>query len=248
MVNLDALRSTHVFKNNIINISSETQSLAEKEGLGELCKVYPVWKPGTGFWPRGLATIGLGVLVLVVTTILIVATLFSSKPPLLNVLSGLTALGVLFLLAGCYLCFSRRIYAHWWVSLWQHGFIYEKKQIRQIFRWDQIERVQGDIVHWRNGPSPILYTYKVRRQDGYEVNLGSVFLDIPDLIDHVLEELVRHLAPQKRSVASLGNAWIFTHINLDRHGVSNGQEMFAWQEIQEFVTKNGTVTLYTKAE
>lgn len=236
------------FRKNSFAISPETQFLAEIEGLGELCKVYPVWKPGTGFWSRGLAAIGLGVLVLVITAILIVATLFSSKPPLLNVISGLAALGILFLVAGCYLCFSRRIYAHWWVSLWQHGFIYEKKQIRQTFRWDQIERVQGDIVHWHNGPSPILYTYRVRRQDGYEVKLGSVFLDIPDLIDHVLEELVRHLAPQKCSVASHENTWTSTHINLDRHGISNGQETFPWQEIQEFVTKNGTVTLHMNEE
>lgn len=236
------------FRKNTFYLSPEIQSLAEKEELGELCKVYPVWKPATAIWPRGQATMALGVVALVSDAILITSTLFSPAPPLWTVIFAFAASGLLLLMAGCYLYFSRRIYAHWQVSLWQDGFIYEKKQLRQAFRWDQIASVQGNIVHVHTGPAPAVYRYKVRRQDGYEVTLGSVFSDIAELIDKVLEESARHLAPQELSVASPRNIQTFTHISLDRQGISNGREALSWEEIQEFVTKNGTVTLRKKAE
>jgi hypothetical protein len=239
---------TNAFRKTAFDLSPEIQSLAEMEELGEWCKVYPVWKPATGLFVGGQVCMAWGVLALVLDALLITATLFSPRPPLWTVIFALAASGLLLLMAGCYLCFSRRIYAHWQVSLWQDGFIYEKKQIRQAFRWNQIERVQGDIVHVHNGPAPILYTYKVRRQDGYEVKLGSVFSDIAELIDVVLEECARHLAPQELSMVPPRSTRTFTALTLDRQGIGNKQETLSWQEIQEFMTKNGTVTLRKKAE
>ena len=146
------------------------------------------------------------------------------------------------------MAFSRRIYSRWQVSLWQDGFVYEKKQIHQAFRWNQIESVQTGVAYVPNGPSPIVYACKVRRQDDFEVTLGSVFSDIPELIDIVLEESARHLAPQELSITPPKNTRTFTALKLDRQGISNSQETLSWQEIQEFMTNDGTVTLRKKAE
>lgn len=223
------------FKKNAFDISPEIQSLAEMEELGELRKVYPVSKQKTTLCLAGK-----------------LCAFFSGLPAVFAFSLGhdtvpdrlaYAVLAFILLMVGLYLTLSRKIYARWQVSLWQDGFIYEKKQIRQAFRWYQIESVQASIAPVRGGPIP----YTVCRQDGYEVKL-AVFSDIPEFIDVVLEESARHLAPQELSVVSPKTTRTFTIFKLDRQGIRNGQEMLPWQVIQEFVTKNGMVTLHKKKE
>jgi hypothetical protein len=223
------------FKKNAFDISPEIQSLAEMEELGELRTVYPVSRQKT--------TICLtGKLCTILSVFPAVFALFFVHDTVPDRLSYAIVACIL-LIVGLYLTLSRRIYARWQVSLWQNGFIYEKKQLRQVFRWNQIESVQANIAPVRGGPIP----YTVCRQDGYEVKL-AVFSAIPEFIDVVLEESTRHLAPQELRVAAPKNTRIFTTFKVDRQGVHNGQEMLPWQTIQEFVTKNGTVTLHKKRE
>jgi len=224
-----------LFRENAFDLLPEIQRLAEMEGLGELRKVYPVSKQKTTLCLTGK----LCILFSILSAVFALSFVHDTVPDRL----AYATLALILLVVGFYLTLSRNIYAHWQVSLWQDGFIYEKKQIRQAFRWDQIESVQASIAPIRNEPIP----YTVCRQDGYEVKL-AVFSDIPEFIDVVLEESARHLAPQELSVASPKNTRTFTLFKLDRQGIRNGQEMLPWQVIQEFMTKNGMVTLHKKIE
>lgn len=88
----------------------------------------------------------------------------------------------------------------------------------------------------------------MRRHDGYEVTLGNVFSGISELIDTVLKETARQLALQELTIASPKNISTFSHFTLDRQGIRDAQETLSWQEIREFVTKNGTVTLRKETE
>ncbi len=208
------------------------------EKLGAFRQVYPISKHFTRIWVVGQVCIAWGILE---APIVVVARLFSSNPPSLILTQILVAAGLLLLIAGFYMSFSPRIYARWQVSLWQNGFIYEKTH--QVFRWSQIESIKAAITYVHNGPAPIIYTYKVRRQDGYEVTLGSVFSNSSELTDYVLEECTRQLAPQGFSIVPPKSTRTFTVFKLDRQGVGNEQEMLSWQEIQEFMPQNGMVIL-----
>jgi hypothetical protein len=250
------MRQRSSFRKNTFDLSPEIHHMAKQEELGELCKVYPVSKHSTTIWAGGIACIVLGGMLNVV--LIFITILLSTIPPTpgieptstdaILVLWATTIPGFIFLMVGFYLIFSKRIYFPWCVSRWQYGFIYEKKQIIKIFRWNQIESVQASVSQVPNGRSPIVYECKVRRQDGYEVTLGNVFSDIPELIDIVLEESARQLGPQQLSIASPKGISTFAHLKLDRQGISNTQETLSWQEIQEFMTNDGTVTLRKKAE
>ena len=78
----------------------------------------------------------------------------------------------------------------WHVSLWEAGFLYEKGPLRQAFRWDQIESVQGQALYVPQVGST-LFIYKVRCQDGCEVKFTNVFQNCSQLIDPVLECLAQ---------------------------------------------------------
>ena len=229
---------------NIFNLPPEIHLMANMEKLGELRKVYPVSKRFTAIWVIGQVFLAWG---LMISPIVLVAILISPGPPSLLIAFVVATSTLLLLLVGSYMSFSRRIYARWRVSLWQYGFIYEKGQIRQAFRWHQIEYVQATMTQGNNGPAPIVHSCKVCRQDGYEVKLAA-FKDLPELIDVILEESARQLAPQELSIAHPRNTRTFTTLKLDRQGIGNEQETLSWQEIQEFMTKNGTVTLLKKDE
>lgn len=225
------------------DLSPEIHALAKQEELGELRKVYPVFKRATGIWTTGQVCVAWGIVILGITALMIAAIFFFPSPPSLIFTLGVALSGLLLLLIGCFMSFSRRIYAHWQVFLWQYGFIYEQKQICQVFRWDQIEAVQ----RVSSGPAKIVYGCQVCRRDGYEVKLVA-FSDLSELIDVVLEEAAYHLGPQELSIVSPKRASTFTVFKLDQQGVSNAQETLSWQEIQEFMPKNGTVTLLKKIE
>jgi len=243
-------------KKKTFDLSPEIHHMAKQEELGELCKVYPVTKRFTDVWTGGILCCFFGGMWIVVLTIFTIV--LPTIPPapgaepvsttFIFILWAVIMPGFALLMVGFYLIFSQRIYSHWQVSHWQNGFIYEKKQIRQAFRWSQIESVQSDVAHVPNGRIPIVYACKVRRQDGYEVTLRNIFSDIPELIDIVLEESARHLALQELSIASPKSISTFAHLKLDRQGISSAQETLSWQEIQEFMTKSGTVTLRKKVE
>lgn len=249
------MRQRSSFRKNTFDLSPAIHHMAKQEELGELCKVYPVSKHFTNIWVGGILCSVFGGMW--VGGLALAAILLSVPPaPGIEPISPASVLtlwivtipGFILLMAGFYMIFSRRIYSPWQISLWQYGFIYEKKQICQAFRWSQIESIQSDVTHTPDARFSIVYACKVRRQDGYEVTLGNVFPGISELIDMVLEESARQLAPQELSIGSPENISTFAHFKLDQQGMSNAQETLSWQEIQEFMTNDGTVTLRKKAE
>jgi hypothetical protein len=221
------------FRKNAFDISPEIQGLAEMEELGELHKVYTISKQGTTLFGVGTLCTVFGVI--------ITPFLFTPSPPPPEV----AVPGLILLMVGSYLVFSRRLYSRmysrWHIYLWQYGFIYEKNQIRQVFRWDQI-----DTIH-RN-TDPRISSCKVCRQDGYQIRLSYAFSERDELIDIVFEEFARQCAPQELIIAPPRSSRTFPYVKLDRQGIGNAQEILSWQEIQMFMTKNGTVTLLKKEE
>jgi hypothetical protein len=127
------MQQRNSFRKRTFDLSPESHHLAKKEELGELRKIYPVSRQSTTLFGVGMLCItfsicfGLPFLPLVYST---ASSLLAMAVPAL-----------LLLLIGLYLTLSRRLYARWHISLWQYGFMYEKRQLRQVFRWNQIESV-----------------------------------------------------------------------------------------------------------
>jgi len=131
--------------------------------------------------------------------------------------------------------------SRWHIYLWQRGFIHEKGRNHQIFRWDQI-----DTIH-RNG-DPRFSSCKVCRQDGYKISVNYAFSERDELINIISEEFVRQHAPQDLIIAPSSSVRTFTYMKLDRQGIGNEQEAFSWQDMDQFMTKNGMVILRKKEE
>ena len=227
------------FGKNSFDLSSETHHKAKMEELGELRKFYPILKSNTTLFALGVSCIMLGPCSFLFLLPLILI------PSIHLYLPTASVLGSILLIIGLYLTLSQRLYQHWHISLWQYGFIYEKKQMIQVFRWNHIESVQRALSPRAHGGEPF---YRVRREDGYEIKLGIGFLGIAELIDTVLEESVRHLASQELRVLAPRSISTFPTFKLDKQGIGNTQETLSWEEIQEFVTTNGAVTLCKKNE
>lgn len=239
-----------LFRENTFDLSPEIHHLGKREELGELCKVYPVLKQFTNIWGVGIVCSVLGgmwagglALVAILLSLPPAPGIDPTSPASILTLWLVTIPGFILLIAGFYMIFSQKVYSRWQVSLWQYGFIYEKKQIRQTFRWNQIESIQSDVVHVSDARVSTVYSCKVRRHDGYEVTLGMAFSDVPELIDIVLEASARQLASQELVIPSPQNISTFARFKLDRQGISDTKETLSWQEIREFMTKKGTVTL-----
>ena len=221
------------FRKNTFDISPEIQNLVGMERLGELRKVYTISKQNTTLFGIGFLCTILGVI--------FTPCLFTLSPHS----PAFVVPGLILLMAGGYLVFSQRIYSsmssRWHIYLWQYGFIHEKGQIRQVFRWDQIDNI------YRN-PHPNISSCKICRQDGYKISINYAFLERDELIDIIFEEFARQCAPQELIVAPPKSIRTFPYVKLDRQGIGNEQERLSWQEIQMFMTKKGTVSLIKKEE
>jgi hypothetical protein len=221
------------FEKNTFDILPEIQDLATMEELGELRKIYTISKQNTVLF-------GIGMLCTVCGVFITIFIFIPSPPP-----PGIVVTGLILLMVGCYLIFSRKLYlrmsAWWHIYLWQSGFIYEKGLTHQVFRWDQIDTI-------RRNADPKVTSCKICRQDGYRFRLSYAFSERDELIDIVFEEFTRQFAPQELIITPQRKTRTFTYFELGRQGVGNNQEKYSWQEIQEFMTKNGTVTLRKKEE
>ncbi len=197
------------FRKNTFDLSPEIHQMAKKEELGELCKVYPVSRKYNNIYATGVCCILFGVLMALFGLALVHDTFIAHLV--------FAVLAFILLSIGFYTIFSKRIYDRWQIYVWQYGFIYEKKQIRQAFRWNQIESVQASLGVTNKVP-PVVYTCKVRRRDGYEVTL-DVFSDLPELIDVVLEESAHQLSLQELNILPAKSIKTFTAFKLDQKGL-----------------------------
>lgn len=228
---------SNLFSNTMHDLSPEIRTLANKAELGEPRKVYHASKRYASIRLAGQIFL-LWAVVWIVGSVL--AVLFSSHPP-----SPLWILpGLLLLAGGCYMVFPQKSYACWNVSLWQTGFLYEKGPLRQVFRWDQIENIQGNAIYIPQRGYTV-FTYKVRRRDGYEVKLNNVFLGIAELIDILLEEFSRHVSSPEITIVPLRSK-TFTDLKMDHLGVSSKQETLSWEEMQEMTIENGRISVLKK--
>lgn len=247
-------------------IPPEILQMAKEAQLGELHKVYSASNKETK--GAGIAFIVIGIFFL--SMAVIASGLFT--PPSIDTMSRflltlpLSILGVLAFLAGA-ITIYQVIHHYRHVYLWQNGFIYEKGKARQVFRWDQIDSIKGSVRKMEYHPQnprlavkQIIYDYKVRHQNGDEIELSNVFPEIDELGGVLLEEPVRQFAPQKVNVVDPEKVAVFTDFTLDRQGISktekrtskrketdNERERVAWAEIWEVAIKDGT-PIVRKAE
>jgi xanthosine utilization system XapX-like protein len=221
------------YRENTLTISPEIQDLARVKELGELRKVYTITKQNTTLFGIGMLCTFFG--------IIITPFIFTPSPPP----PGIAIAGLISLMVGLYLIFSQRIYARmsarWRIYLWQCGFIHEKGRDHEVFRWDQITTI-------RRNTDPRISSCKICRQDGYKLHLSSAFAERNELIDIIFEEFARQFAPQELLITSHRNTKTFIYFDIDRQGIGFAQEKYSWHEIQEFITKDGTVTIRKKAE
>ncbi len=227
----------NLLTNDPLELNAEIRELAQREELGELRKVYRASNLHTGSVAGGMLFMWLGFL-----WILLTGFLLFSRPsfPAWSILPGLApfALGLLMILVS----WKRSRSQH--ISLWQAGFIYERRQVRQVFRWDQIESIKGSAAYSPQfGHSIIIY--KVRRLDGLTVKLDATFPEIADVIDHLLEAFARQVAPPDLRIVSHRRK-TFSHLKLDRQGVSNQLEALSWQEMEEIAVEHGVMTVFPK--
>jgi len=245
-------------------MSPEIQQMAKEAQLGELHKVYSASN-------KENKEIGI---VLIIT-----GSIFLGIPLLIFFIFSFTDIGegmtipmwfaveIIFsivpasvLLLGCYLTFYKGVYPCWHVYIWQNGFIYEKGKVRQVFHWEQIDSIKGSISEVHGPVERTIYSYKVRHQDGTEIELTNVFPEIDELAGILLEEAVRQLAPHPVHVIDPERVVAFSNFTLDRQGISKvdkqaskqkgadkEQERVAWEEIRDVTIKAGT-PIVRKAE
>lgn len=184
------MKEKHIFDTSQHNELDPTiWSLAEKMALGKLHAVYHASRRDTAGWLAGLTLLFMGftlILPLLIALSVVPITAF-----FLSFLSGLLSLAT-----GVCLLRPRPIYAHWHISLWDTGFLYAKGREYQVFRWDQIEKIQCSS-RYTPQPGRTFFHYKICRRDGYEVKLNNAFPELAQLIDVVLERYSRQVAEQE---------------------------------------------------
>ncbi len=218
----------YVFNTTWRDLDPEIWSLAREKELGELRRVYSVSKSNTPVFNTGIVLLVFGIIYLFIYVMYLLSP--QSQFLFLAILPGLLLSGV-----GSYLMLPKRIYAHRHIYLYEAGFLYEKGPLRQVFRWDQIAQIKGTI-------DPGQFTYKVCCQDGSEVKLNSIFIDVASLIDVLLEAFSRQVAEQELNLAPPRDKK-FAQFTLDRQGISDKQGTLPWQDIQELTIEKGTMAI-----
>lgn len=238
-------------RHKTIDPPPDIQQMARQEKLGELRKIYTVSKSRTNsFTCGGMALVFAGFWIFMWGIIVIMTAFFPPSSPTVPTndpiaLVGAGIPGFILLVGGLYLMLSQEMYAHWHIYLWQHGFIYEKKRVRKVFRWNRIATVKASPVAFDPYGRPF-YTCLVSLQDGFKVKLENGFAHLPELLDIVLEESARQLSPQELRLANPERVKAFTHIELNQHGISGAQETLFWTAIQEMTVKNGSINILKK--
>ncbi len=227
----------NLLNTNMSDLDPKIWSLAKQADLGELRNVYHASKRYTAHHIMGGIILMWGVFFMIAS---ILAILFSPTHP-----SPAWALaGLIPLVAGCYMILPQKMYAHWHVYLCESGFLYEKAPLYQVFRWDQIESIQGNAGYVPQR-GYVVFTYKVRHLEGYEVKLNNVFLDGAELVTTVMEEFLRQVAARELPIVPRRNR-TFADFKLDRQSISDKEGALTWQEIQEVTIENGRVSILKK--
>jgi hypothetical protein len=158
----------------------------------------------------------------------------------------LLLLGLLLIAGSLYLLLYGVIYKGWGVYVYENGFVFKKgNQAAQPFRWDQIEAAWYSVTrHYRNG----IYTgtthkYRVRRSDGYEVNLNDRFNKVGELGDLVHNSVTATKIPQVFAAYNAGQTITFGPLSVSTQGISNGKNLLPWAEVKDISIQSGYIAV-----
>ncbi len=209
----------------------QATQLAVAQQLGNLREEYRVKLSGiirfsAIMW--SLATLGWGL-----AGLLAVGDPYSSSSGTEFWIAAICALLVLYYL------FNPVIYRSWSVSVYSEGFAFAHGSKLDVFRWDQIESIQQSTVHRTYRLFIVIaftlsfHKYRVRSQDGRQILLKNRISDMDGLMKTISEAQKNIIWPQIVSAYNAGNTLSFGRLGVNQQGLSNGQELVAWEQVKE---------------
>ena len=228
-----------IFNKKVRDLDPAIWSLAQQEELGELHRIHNATQYTTRLVVLATLCLVFGFSCMISAILLSVIPDVTNSPPLPAIL----LFGICLLAIGGCLLIPRRIYANWRIYLCERGFIYQKGPLRQVFRWNQIEHIQGNVATSPQS-NEILFSYKVRHHNGYEVNLTNKFQDTAQLIDAILDGFSRYAANRELAFVPPRDKVFALNFRLDLQGIRDQQgTTLGWQDIQELTIERGTMAV-----
>jgi hypothetical protein len=151
---------------------------------------------------------------------------------------------LLFVVVSLCLIFQVIQAAHQQIYLFQQGLVIEQGKQRVVLPW-------GDLQVWqsitRRSSYGIYvgttYTYRLRRADGYHIELGNSTKGIAELGQAITSGVTQELVPRAFSAIRAGQTLTFGPFRLNPQGLGFKREVLPWSQVQAIGASRGIVTV-----
>jgi hypothetical protein len=224
----------------------QATQMAVAQQLGNLREEYRVKLSGVIRFSAilwSLATLGWGL-----------AGLISAGDPYSSSSSTEFWIAAICALPALYYLFNPVIYRSWSVSVYSEGFTFAHGGKLDVFRWDQIESIQQSTVYRTYRFFLViaftlsLHKYRVRSQDGRQILLKNRISDMDGLMKTISGAQKNIIWPQIIAAYNAGNTLPFGRLSVNQQGLSNGQELIAWEQVKEVQLNEKTGVYSIKKE
>lgn len=142
----------------------------------------------------------------------------------------------------------RKVNLCWLVALYHDGCIIQQRTDEpQLFRWREIEAVWQELTRSRRGGEPVYQSYRIQREDGYEVTLMRYGGDLNRVVKTINEHLCERMLPHLLAQYSTGNTVPFGPCSVNKEGfcLENGErQLLPWPRLANVEIEEASLVIY----
>lgn len=153
--------------------------------------------------------------------------------------------GLILLCAGVWLAINALRYHGLRVYVFTEGLVHVKGNKTNVIRWDQV-KTMWQKVNKRFISSFYIGTvhlYTVQREDGKKFTFDDGLSNVETLGNTIVLAVNNSLLPVVIDTYTAGNPVVFGKLSVSIHGISNGEEIFLWNQIRGIQVNKGTLMI-----
>jgi hypothetical protein len=131
------------------------------------------------------------------------------------------------------------------IYLFQHGLVIERRNQIEVLAWRDIQVCQSITRRSSNGIYVgTTYIYKLRRADGYHIELGTFLVkNVAELGQAITKGVTQEQVPSAFAAIRAGQTLVFDPFRINQHGIGFKQELLPWTHVEAIVVSRGSVTI-----
>lgn len=160
-------------------------------------------------------------------------------------LTSLALPGFLLLSAGVWLAINALRYHGLRVYMFTEGLVHVKGNKTTVIRWDQVKTLWQKVNKRFISSFDIgtAHRYTVQRDDDKKFTFDDGLSNVEALGNAIVREVNGSLLPKVIATYTAGDPIVFGKLSVTIHGISNGEEIFLWNQIKGIQVNKDTLTI-----